>query len=105
ALESASAVCDVAIRRGVNGPYASIDVQDTGTGMPAEFIRERLFKPFETTKNAGMGIGVYESAQYIRSLGGDIQVESAPGIGTTVHVLLPQPEVVPTVGDAPTAAC
>jgi len=104
ALDATSARGDVAIRLGVNGQYASIDVQDTGTGMPAEFIRERLFKPFETTKNAGMGIGVYESAQYIRSLGGDIQVESAPGIGTTVHVLLPQPEVVPTVGDARTEA-
>ena len=60
--------------------------------MPAEFIRERLFKPFETTKSAGMGIGVYESAQYIRGLGGDIHVDSAPGVGTTVRVLLPQAE-------------
>src|SRR2546428_4552543 len=58
------------------------------TGMNAEFVRERLFKPFETTKSAGMGIGVYESAQYVKSLGGEIRVDSAPAVGTKVLVLL-----------------
>ena len=104
ALDATSAGGDVSIKLGVSGQYASIDDRDTGTGMPAEFVRERLFKPFETTKAAGMGIGVYESAQYIRGLGGDIQVESAPGIGTTVHVLLPQGEVAAAIGDARTEA-
>jgi signal transduction histidine kinase len=65
-----------------------IEVRDTGIGMTAEFVRERLFKPFETTKGEGMGIGVYESSQYVRSIGGDIRVESAPGAGTSVRVLL-----------------
>jgi putative PEP-CTERM system histidine kinase len=104
ALDATTAGGDVSIKLGVSGQYASIDVRDTGMGMPAEFVRERLFKPFETTKTAGMGIGVYESAQYIRGLSGDIQVESAPGIGTTVHVLLPQGEVAAAIGDARTEA-
>jgi putative PEP-CTERM system histidine kinase len=92
ALDATASQGQVSVKLGVTGQYASIDVRDSGTGMPAEFIRERLFKPFETTKSAGMGIGVYESAQYIRGLGGDIHVDSAPGVGTTVRVLLPQAE-------------
>jgi signal transduction histidine kinase len=60
--------------------------------MSSEFIRERLFRPFETTKPAGMGIGVYESAQYVEGLGGRIQVDSEPGRGTCVRVLLPRGE-------------
>ena len=42
-----------------------------------------------------MGIGVYESAQYIRSLGGDIRVESTPGTGTNISVLLPRADSTP----------
>jgi signal transduction histidine kinase len=57
--------------------------------MSAEFVRERLFKPFQSTKHAGMGIGAYESQQYVGSVGGRIEVESTPGTGTTVRVFLP----------------
>jgi CheY-like chemotaxis protein len=46
-------------------------------------------KPFETTKKQGMGIGVYESSQYVVGLGGQLLVDSTPGIGTRVSVLLP----------------
>jgi putative PEP-CTERM system histidine kinase len=66
-----------------------IRVADTGCGMSAEFIRDRLFKPFQTTKSNGMGIGVFEARQYLRELGGDIVVESVPGTGTTMDLLLP----------------
>ena len=69
--------------------FAAIEVADTGVGMSAQFQRERLFKPFETTKPAGMGIGVYESQQYVAGLGGRIAVESSEGAGTRVRVLLP----------------
>jgi signal transduction histidine kinase len=69
-----------------------LEVVDTGIGMSAEFIRERLFKPFETTKPQGMGIGVYESSQYITGLGGQILFDSEPGRGTRVRVLLPRSE-------------
>lgn len=64
-------------------------VGDTGAGMSEEFIRTRLFRPFNTTKRNGMGIGTYESFQYIRELGGSIAVESTPGQGTIITVLLP----------------
>lgn len=66
-----------------------IEIGDTGAGMSEEFVRKRLFKPFNTTKHSGMGVGSYESHQYIRELGGSIAVDSAPGRGTVLTVLLP----------------
>jgi signal transduction histidine kinase len=56
-------------------------------GMTAEFIRDRLFKPFQTTKETGMGIGVFECQQYVQQIGGSIEFESTPGVGTCVRVL------------------
>ncbi len=80
---------DVRLRIRRDGTEAVIEVTDRGIGMTAEFVRERLFKPFQSTKHAGMGIGAYESQQYVASVGGRIEVESAPGAGTTVRVRLP----------------
>jgi len=57
--------------------------------MSEEFIRERLFKPFDSTKSAGMGIGVFESREYIHELGGQLDVKSEPGKGTTFCIVLP----------------
>ncbi|HRE16944.1 MAG TPA: PEP-CTERM system histidine kinase PrsK, partial [Rhodocyclaceae bacterium] len=68
---------------------ALVEVGDTGHGMSEEFVRERLFKPFQTTKQTGMGIGAYESFQYVQELGGRIQVESEIDKGTRVTLLLP----------------
>jgi len=68
---------------------ARVLVGDSGSGMTQEFIRDRLFKPFQSTKQAGMGIGAYESFQYVQELGGRIEVDSHPGQGTTVQLLLP----------------
>lgn len=64
-------------------------VRDDGTGMSEDFLKNRLFRPFSTTKHSGMGIGTYESQQYIRELGGTIEVSSTVGQGTEVTVLLP----------------
>jgi len=67
-----------------------IKVSDTGTGMDIDFIRNRLFKPFVTTKgNAGMGIGVYESRELINAMGGRLQVDSEVGKGTVFTLCLP----------------
>lgn len=75
------------------GDRAAIEVGDTGQGMSQEFIRNRLFKPFQSTKQAGMGIGAYESAQYIRELGGELSVESEESKGTRITMILPLFEV------------
>jgi putative PEP-CTERM system histidine kinase len=71
------------------GDAVRIEITDTGEGMSEEFIRERLFKPFESTKSAGMGIGVFESREYINELGGRLEVSSRPMSGTTFKVILP----------------
>ena len=72
---------------------AMIEVGDTGLGMTQEFVRDRLFKPFQTTKKAGMGIGAYESFQYVQELGGRITVDSHVNKGTIVTMLLPLFEI------------
>lgn len=80
----------VGLRLAINDDFAMIEVVDTGCGMDEDFIRNRLFKPFDTTKgNAGMGIGVYETREYIQSLGGKITVSSSPGQGTMFSISLP----------------
>ena len=71
------------------GGQVALQIGDTGQGMTEEFVRNRLFRPFSSTKSTGMGIGTFESAQYIRELGGSIEVESAPGKGTRVNIVLP----------------
>jgi putative PEP-CTERM system histidine kinase len=92
AIDATSKGGSVTVKLHDDGAFALIDVKDTGTGMSSEFIRERLFRPFETTKPAGMGIGVYESSQYVVGLGGQILVDSEPDGGTRVRVLLPRGE-------------
>ena len=67
--------------------FALIKIADNGIGMDAKFIQERLFRPFDTTKgNAGMGIGVYESKEFITAIGGRFDVTSEPNKGTTFFI-------------------
>jgi signal transduction histidine kinase len=62
---------------------AIIEIEDNGSGMDHSFIRDRLFKPFDTTKgNAGMGIGVFEARQFVQEHGGSLDVLSKPGQGS-----------------------
>jgi putative PEP-CTERM system histidine kinase len=68
---------------------AVIEIIDTGRGMSDQFIRARLFKPFESTKSAGMGIGVFETREYVQQIGGRLEVDSRPAAGTTFRVSLP----------------
>jgi len=83
----------VVVRVVRDGANAVVEVADDGVGMTPEFVRDRLFKPFQTTKPHGMGIGIYESFQYVTALGGRILVDSAPGVGTKVRVSLPASDV------------
>ena len=66
-----------------------VEVGDTGVGMTDEFVRTKLFRPFTSTKESGMGIGMHESRQYLHELGGRIDVASTPGSGTLMTVRLP----------------
>jgi putative PEP-CTERM system histidine kinase len=88
-LDATAATDRVWIAVDREGGRARVVVGDEGHGMSPEFVRERLFKPFQTTKETGMGIGAYESFQYIRELGGDVRVASEVGKGTTITLLFP----------------
>jgi signal transduction histidine kinase len=66
-----------------------IDIVDHGSGMTPEFIRDRLFQPFRSSKRGGFGIGVYQARELVREAGGDLLVLSRPGLGTTMRLLLP----------------
>lgn len=68
-----------------------IEVVDTGRGMDPEFLRERLFRPFDTTKGAkGMGIGAFQTREFVRAAGGEVHVSSTPGSGTSFVIRLPR---------------
>ncbi|WP_333797306.1 XrtA/PEP-CTERM system histidine kinase PrsK [Rheinheimera sp.] len=70
--------------------FMQLEITDTGCGMSEEFIRDRLFKPFDTTKgNAGMGIGAYDAQNFILQNGGRLTVRSKLTIGSTFSIRLP----------------
>jgi putative PEP-CTERM system histidine kinase len=72
------------------GTTINICIADSGHGMTAEFIRERLFRPFDSTKGSqSMGIGAYQAREYVRELGGQLDVTSTVGEGTVFTIRLP----------------
>jgi putative PEP-CTERM system histidine kinase len=69
---------------------AVITIADDGCGMAADFIRNRLFRPFDSTKGSkGMGIGAYQARTFVVESGGDLNVESETDRGTQVLIRLP----------------
>jgi putative PEP-CTERM system histidine kinase len=80
----------VTVQTSLANGTANITITDTGCGMSSEFIRERLFRPFDSTKGSqSMGIGAYQARDYVRTLGGQMEVTSGVGVGTTFSVRLP----------------
>lgn len=66
-------------------------VSDTGCGMDPLFVRDRLFRPFDSTKGAsGMGIGAYQVREIVRAAGGEVEVKSQPDVGTTFTLRFPR---------------
>ncbi|MBK7583957.1 MAG: PAS domain S-box protein [Myxococcales bacterium] len=80
----------VLVRARPDGDGVLVEVADNGPGMPPE-VAERVFDPFFTTKPVGIGTGLGLSICHgiISQLGGEISVESSPGVGTTFRVRLP----------------
>ena len=84
------------------GDYVCITVTDTGMGIRPEVLA-RVFEPFFTTKEIGKGTGLGLSMVYstMQQMGGDIEIESRPGEGTSVRLMLPAaPLARPGDGDA-----
>ena len=71
------------------GGWAVLAVADNGSGMAPEFLRGSLFRPFQTTKKEGFGIGMFQSKMIVEAHGGRVEVESQLNKGTTFRVLLP----------------
>ncbi|MFP3897542.1 MAG: histidine kinase N-terminal 7TM domain-containing protein [Anaerolineales bacterium] len=73
------------------GEYVLMEVRDTGVGMGAD-IQERIFEPFFTTKEVGDGTGLGMAIVYgtVEAFGGGIEVDSAPGRGTSVRIYIPR---------------
>ena len=69
--------------------WASIHVIDNGCGMSSKFMSESLFRPFQTTKKKGLGIGMFQAKMIVEAHRGKISVSSEPGVGTKVRVLIP----------------
>jgi signal transduction histidine kinase len=90
AQEATSASGTVTVKLDEDSAEARLTIVDDGAGMDEEFLRQRLFRPFDSTKGSkGMGIGAYQVREYARAMGGDIEVWSAPGRGTRFCIRLP----------------
>ena len=73
-----------------NGGRVDITVADSGCGMSPEFVRDHLFRPFDSTKGSqGMGIGAYQAREFAREMGGEIKVRSVVAEGTSISLSLP----------------
>jgi len=72
-----------------DGANCTVSIVDSGRGMDDTFVRERLFRPFDSTKGTqGMGIGAYQIRETLRSVGGEVRVKSKPGDGTRLILSL-----------------
>jgi signal transduction histidine kinase len=90
AVEASERDSSVVIRLASQAHKTCIEVIDKGCGMRPEFIQNGLFEPLRTTKQRGHGIGAFQARELVRVAGGDLQVSSVVGRGTTMRVLLPE---------------
>jgi len=89
AVEAIEGEGRIAVRTYREGGAAVFAIADSGCGMSEEYLRKRLFTPFQSTKKGGWGIGLYHAKGIVESHGGRLEVESKQGEGTTFRVVLP----------------
>ena len=90
AQDATDADGEITIEQATDNGVVNVSITDSGAGMSPEFIRERLFRPFDSTKGSqSMGIGAYQARDYVRTLGGQVEVSSEIGVGTMFVVRLP----------------
>lgn len=90
AIDASDTGKEICLRLRTEDGHAHVEVADRGHGMSAEFVRDRLFRPFQSTKEEGYGIGVYEARTIASRHGGRLSVETAPDEGTTFRIELPR---------------
>jgi putative PEP-CTERM system histidine kinase len=94
----------VALRLRRRNRQAVIEIEDNGPGMDRDFLSAELFRPLQSTKGDGFGIGAYQTRHLIQEMGGQLEVDSIPDKGTTMRVLLPlAPEMISPTDRAVTA--
>ena len=79
----------IALATSIKEGWAEITVSDTGCGISEDFIKHNLFRPFQTTKKQGMGIGLYHCKTIVEAHGGRLEVESEEGKGSVFTIRLP----------------
>lgn len=98
ALEATREGAAVVVRMTKAQGFVSVLVEDRGPGMAEQFISNNLFRPRKSTKATGYGIGAFQAREVMRELGGEIDIQSKVGEGTTVQLklreLLAEPEVL-----------
>lgn len=82
----------IRLRTSLAGSSVVLSVADNGCGMSDTFVRNSLFRPFQSTKKRGLGIGMFQTRMIVEAHGGGIQVESEPGKGSAFSVSLPVKE-------------
>ncbi len=95
ALDASPGGVPVVVTVGSDETHGRLEVIDSGPGMSADFIRSRLFRPFDSTKSGGFGIGAYEARELVRMMGGTLEVDSKEGLGTRFKVVLPLAQAAP----------
>ncbi|MDF2638439.1 MAG: prsK [Novosphingobium lindaniclasticum] len=100
ALDASAPESAVSLSLSRDDLHAVFEVVDTGTGMSPEFVRNRLFKPFVSTKSGGFGIGAFEARELVKAMKGRLDVESREGVGSRFTVRLPLAPCVGTEADA-----
>lgn len=101
AIEACDKDGQVDISTKTSAEHAFIFIQDNGAGMDEAFINNDLFKPFSSTKGlTGMGIGAFQSREYLRKIGGAIRVTSEPSIGTCFTLTIPLLKSAPNINDS-----
>lgn len=94
AQDASSASDRIVVTARESGADIVIEVSDTGCGMDASFVRDRLFRPFDSTRGSyGMGIGAFQAREFALGAGGSVEVKSVPGAGTEFRILLPRASV------------
>jgi putative PEP-CTERM system histidine kinase len=88
----ASSGTPVTVRVDGDSESITIAISDKGIGMDGDFVRNRLFQPFASTKPDGFGIGAFEARSLVTAMGGRLGVDSRPGQGTTFTITLPAAE-------------
>jgi putative PEP-CTERM system histidine kinase len=95
AEEAVSGKGHIHVETNQHNGWVVLAVADDGCGMSEEFLQRSLFRPFQSTKKKGLGIGMFQSKMIVEAHGGRIEVESERGKGSTFRVLLPvQPQAL-----------